>query len=213
MPPMNENDQTEDAGSTAQPETSDGENAHARVVMVGDSLTASFDWSTVLPDHEVHNLGVSGSTTDDLPAVLEAIVELAPEEVVVMIGTNDFGTGRNVEHVVRNVEVFLVSLRRELPFVRTLVQSILPRGREFAPRIQDANRHLRQFAATVHAHYLDLWPALAFEDGELNPQFTEDRLHLNPTGYEAWSAELLPALDRLRDAPPMTGSISIIRSA
>lgn len=212
MPPMSENDHPID---NDHPNDNDHpvDGTRARLALVGDSLTAKFDWSTVLTEHHVHNLGVSGSTTDDLPDVLEAIVELAPEDVVVMIGTNDFGTGRNVEHVVRNVEVFLVSLRRELPFVRTLVQSILPRGREFAPRIQDANRHLRQFAATVHAHYLDLWPALAFEDGELNPRFTDDRLHLTIDGYDAWTAELLPALERLREAPPMTGTISIIRSA
>ena len=40
-------------------------------------------------------------------------------------------------------------------------QSILPRAREFAEQIQTANIHLRQFAATVRAQYLDLWPALA----------------------------------------------------
>ena len=45
----------------------------------------------------------------------------------------------------------------------------MPRGHEFADQIRDINRHLWQFAPTVHAQWLDLWPALALEDGELNP--------------------------------------------
>jgi lysophospholipase L1-like esterase len=54
---------------------------------------------------------------------------------------------------------------------------------------------------------------MATDDGELKPEFTTDRLHLTVAGYEAWLGELRPALDRLRDAPPMSRPISIIRDA
>jgi lysophospholipase L1-like esterase len=91
-----------------------------------------------------------------------------------------------------------------------LLQSILPRAREFADQIQTANIHLRQFAATVRAQYLDLWPALALESGELNPAFSDDQLHLNAAGYDAWLGELRPALERLRDEPPMSRPIQAI---
>jgi lysophospholipase L1-like esterase len=76
--------------------------------------------------------------------------------------------------------------------------------------VQDANRHLRQFAATVHAQYLDLWPALADGDA-LRGDYTDDGLHLNAAGYEAWLGELRPGLERLRGEPPMSRPISIIR--
>ncbi|MCU1513773.1 MAG: hypothetical protein JWO10_863, partial [Microbacteriaceae bacterium] len=122
----------------------------------------------------------------------------------------DLGMRQSVEHLVRNVQTTMVELRRQLPGSRMLLQSILPRGREFADRIQEANIHLRQFAATVHAQYLDLWPALAMDDGELNPAYSTDRLHLNEAGYEAWLGELRPGLDRLRDLPPMTSPIQAI---
>jgi lysophospholipase L1-like esterase len=54
---------------------------------------------------------------------------------------------------------------------------------------------------------------MAMDDGELSPEFTNDRLHLTPAGYDAWRAELEPALERLNDAPPMSRPISIIRDA
>ncbi len=181
-----------------------------RVALVGDSITAEGRWTEWLPDVESHNLGLSGDTTDDLIARLDDIIQLEPTDIALLIGTNDLGMRRTVEHLVRNLEFVLVSLRRDLPGVRMLLQSIMPRGTDFADDIRDANRHLRQFAPSVRAQYLDLWPALAGDDGGIHPHHPDDLLHLTASGYEAWLAELRPALDRLAEAPPMSTPISII---
>lgn len=180
------------------------------VVFLGDSLTQGGDWSAWFPDLNALNFGIGGNTSEDVLARLDAVVAAQPDEIVLLVGTNDFGLRRNVETLVRNVQSILVDLRRDLPGSRMLVQSVMPRGREFADRIREANIHLRQFSATVHAQFLDLWPAMALEDGELNPVFSEDRLHLNDAGYEAWLSELRPALVRLRNLPPMTSPIRAI---
>ena len=180
------------------------------LAFVGDSLTHTGDWSQWLTDYEVHNLGVGGETSKDLISRVNEIVALEPDAIVLLIGTNDLAWRRTVEHVVRNVETVLVDLRRALPETRILVQSLLPRAREFAPAIRDVNRHLRQFAPTVYAHYLDLWPVLAMADGELNTQHSSDRLHLEPSGYEVWCAELVPALERLFSEPPTSRSIRTV---
>jgi lysophospholipase L1-like esterase len=182
-----------------------------RIAFLGDSITAHGDWEQWFPDRETINLGVSGDTTDHVVARLDSVVQSHPDAIVLLVGTNDLGLRKSVEHLVRNIEYLLVTLRRDLPGTRMLVQSILPRAREFAPQIQDANRHLRQFAPTVRAQYLDLWPAFALEDGEIDPRFSEDRLHLTAAGYEAWLAELKPAIERLEDAPPMSRPIQAIR--
>jgi len=102
-----------------------------------------------------------------------------------------------------------VNLRAGLPDARILVQSVLPRGREYAEFVKEINRHVWQFAATVKAHYLDLWPVMALDDGELNPVYTTDRLHLNDAGYEAWLSELVPALERVHDLPPSSRPIRL----
>lgn len=192
--------------------TDDGDAGRDTVVFLGDSLTQDGAWGEWFPDQKVINFGVGGNTTDDVLARLDDVVAVKPDEIVLLIGTNDLGTRHTVEHLVRNIETICVTLRRELPGSRMLVQSIMPRGREYAHRIQEANIHLRQFSSTVKAQFLDLWPTLALEDGELNPAFTEDRLHLNPAGYEAWLTELRPALVRLRELPPMTTPIQIIHT-
>ena len=180
------------------------------VVFLGDSITQAGDWAGWFPDLSTVNLGIGGSTSEDVLGRLSSVVALNPDEIVLLIGTNDLGMRRNVESLVRNIQSILVELRRDLPGSRMLVQSIMPRGREFADRIREANIHLRQFSATVHAQFLDLWPAMGLENGELNPALSDDRLHLNDAGYEAWLSELRPALVRLRDLPPMTSPIRAI---
>ncbi len=187
------------------------DNARESVAFVGDGFIEGGRWEEWFPDFEVKNFGVTGSTTDDLLARLDEVVQSNPDALVLLIGTEDLSRRGSVEHVVRNIETALVTLRKELPGTRLLLVSILPRGREFADRIKEANRHLWQFVATVHGQYLDAWPALALEDGELNPVFTADRLHLNDEGYAAWLAELKPALGRLREQPPMSGVLTLPR--
>jgi lysophospholipase L1-like esterase len=191
----------------------DSPDSKESIVFVGDSITAGGDWLTWFPEYDVHVEASPGDATDRLADRLPAVVELQPETLALLIGANDFGQSRSVEYVVRGIEYFLAMVRQDVPGSRTLVQSILPRGREFSEDIQDANRHLRQYARNVNAQYLDLWPAMATEDGELRPEFTTDRLHLTPEGYEAWLSELRPALERLADAPPMSRPITIIRDA
>ncbi|MEY9854063.1 lysophospholipase L1-like esterase [Leifsonia sp. EB41] len=182
---------------------------HGTLVLVGDSLTQGGDWDAWMPGEEVLNLGVAGDTSDDVVARLDVVVEARPALIALLIGTNDLAWRRSVEHVVRNVETILVTLRKELPEVRILVQSVMPRGHEFADQIRDINRHLWQFAPTVHAAWLDLWPAMALEDGELNPAYTDDRLHLNAEGYRAWLGELVPGLERARQLPPNSRAIQL----
>lgn len=174
---------------------------------LGDSLTAAGHWQEWFPEEQVANHGVGGDTTDDLIARLPEAIEAHPQTVVLLIGTNDLAWRRSVEHIVRNVETILVTLRRDLPDAQILLQSVLPRDRESAEAVREVNRHLWQFAPSVRAQYLDLWPLMALPDGELNPDFSDDRLHLTDRGYEAWLSELRPALEALRGLPPSSRAI------
>ncbi|MCS5720572.1 SGNH/GDSL hydrolase family protein [Herbiconiux sp. CPCC 203407] len=183
--------------------------AVSKTVFVGDSLTEGGRWQEWFPELEAVNLGVGGDTTEGLIERLDEVAAEQPDTVVLLIGTNDVANRRAVEHVVRNIETILVTLRNELPDARILLQSVLPRGREYAEFVKEINRHVWQFAATVRAHYLDLWPVMAEPDGELNPAYTEDRLHLNDAGYEAWLSELRPAIERVQDLPPASRPIRL----
>ena len=179
------------------------------LVFIGDGLTSGGHWDEWFPDFTVHNLGVSGETTDALITRLHDVGALDPNVVVVQIGTNDVGWRRSDEYIVRNIETILCTLRKQLPETRILAQSIPPRERDNAEVIRSINRHIRQFAPTLRAGYLDLWPLLAEPDGEMSTGFSDDRLHLNAEGYATWLAEMKLALDVLFEAPLTTSAIPV----
>jgi lysophospholipase L1-like esterase len=174
---------------------------------VGDSITAHGDWQRWFPEEDARNFGVGGNTTDDLLERLDEVIAAQPSTVVLLIGANDFSWRRPVEHVVRNIETALVRLRRGLPDAQIVIQSVMPRHPEYAQAIKEVNPHLRQFATTVRSQYLDLWPALATQEGGIDPACSDDELHLNDHGYEVWLSELRPALETVRNQPPTSRAI------
>ena len=163
--------------------------ASGPLLLLGDSLTEAGPWEQAFPELEVVNAGVAGDTTSDIAARLDDVVAAHPATVVVMAGTNE-SRRATVEQVVRGLEEILFQLHHELPDARLVVCSVLPRERERADWIREVNIHVRQFAGTVKAEFLDLWPVFAEEDGELRADLTSDRLHLTDAGYEAWAEEL-----------------------
>jgi lysophospholipase L1-like esterase len=185
------------------------EGSRKSTIFLGDSLTEQGQWSEWLSDYKAVNAGVAGNTTEDVLARLHDVIEQDPETVVLMIGTNDLAWRRSVEQIVRNVESILVTLRRELPEVRLIAQSVLPRDADKADEVREINIHLRQFAPTIKAEWLDLWPKFADEQGELKAEYSEDLLHLTPAGYEAWVDEVRGVLEN--PPAPATRSMPIIR--
>jgi lysophospholipase L1-like esterase len=149
-------------------------------------------------------MGIAGETTDDVVARLPEVVGADPGTVVVLVGTNDIGRRRrSAEYIGRNIETILVELRKHLPEARIILQSVMPRTKDFSKSVREINVHIRQFAsvATARAEWLDLWPVLADADGALSSQYSDDGLHLNEAGYSAWVEALRPIVLR-KDATP-----------
>jgi len=165
------------------------------LLLLGDSLTEAGPWQEAFPDREVVNAGRTGDTTVEIAERLEEVLAARPAAVVLMAGTNE-SRRATVEQVVRGLEDVLFQLRHGLPDARLVVCSVLPRERERADWIRDVNIHVRQFAPTVKAEFLDLWPLFAEEDGELREELTPDRLHLTDVGYAAWIGELRALLEQ-----------------
>lgn len=176
-------------------------------VLLGDSLTGDGGWGAIVPGPDgddgeagIVDLGRAGQTTDDVLALLPEVVAADPSTVVVSCGTHDLGAARRgPEATVRALETILAHLRRDLPTARVIVLSVPPRGREHAERIRVVNVHIRQYAPAVRAEHVDLWPALGFGDGELDPTLTDDRLHLTEDGAAAVRAVLAPVLAAPQD--------------
>jgi lysophospholipase L1-like esterase len=198
---MTGDDTTDDTATpqTVDATTTDGERAMKPTIFLGDSLTEAGRWTEWFPELETLNMGIGGETTDDVIARLPEVVAADPDTVVVLVGTNDIGRRRrSPDYIGRNIETILVELRKHLPESRIILQSVMPRTKDFAKSVHEINVHIRQFAAvaTARAEWLDLWPVLAEPDGSLSPKYSEDGLHLNEAGYAAWVEALRPVVLR-----------------
>jgi len=163
------------------------------VVFIGDAWSAGFRWEAWFPEYEIHGFAFVGGTDEVLEHV-DSVLEITPSAVVVQVGASDLCQGRSDEHIVRNIESILYGLRKGLPFCHIVVHSVPPLKPDLASLLRSINHHLRQFAPTVKARYIDLWPALADPDGSLSLNWSNDKLHLTDEGLGAWVSLLRPAL-------------------
>lgn len=133
---------------------------------------------------------------------LDPIIEGHPKRLFLMIGINDLAGGATPEEVVANIARIIDRFRAESRWTRIFIQSILPvNGRDFdaykshyahADRIVPTNELLQALCAERGITYIDVWSAMADEEGLLDKRYTNDGLHLLGEGYLVWRDVLKP---------------------
>ncbi len=156
------------------------------VVFLGDSITDGGRWAELYPGLSIRNMGIPGDTVAGVLDRLEQVTALRPRLVMLMIGTNDLGAGKAAPEVVEGVGRILAGLREQSPQTRVVLQSVLPRSRDYADRVAATNQGLRRVAQQFGAEYLDLHTRFADENGAIRREFTNDDLHLLGSGYRVW---------------------------
>lgn len=161
------------------------------VVFLGDSITAGGAWHEWFPDVPVVNRGIDGDTTDGVLNRLDSVIS-EPSKVFLLIGTNDLSFGRPIEQVFANQRSIIEGILTRAPRANLYVQSVMPRTRTFRARLNQLNARYSALADELGATYVDLWSTLSTSEGEMDPAFSLDRLHLNGAGYRAWTTVLQP---------------------
>ncbi|MBY6540340.1 hypothetical protein HQ325_16825 [Rhodococcus sp. BP-349] len=167
------------------------------VVLLGDSITELGLWQEWFPGLPVSNRGIGGQVSIDLLHRLDTAIG-RPAAVFLLIGTNDLTFGVPLHEIVRNVRALLSEIERRAPGTPVVVQSVMPRTRRYRDDLVLLNRAYRSVVehSPDHVEYLDLWPALADESGDLRVEFTVDATHLTGAGYAAWMQLLRPRVER-----------------
>ena len=172
-----------------------------RVVFAGDSIVHGGPWQYWLQKHYVTNFAFPGHTTEDLDALIPAIVASQPEILIVMIGTNDFGKHRlPEEQVIANILNVATKLKNALPSIPIIWHSLTPRSDEFSQSMIEVNAKIRPELERLGFVYHDIFSLLkSKEEDKLELKYCEDPetfgLHLNNLGYEKWYESLGPVID------------------
>ncbi|MCU1680520.1 MAG: hypothetical protein JWQ81_1259 [Amycolatopsis sp.] len=167
-----------------------------RIVLLGERLTESGNWEEWFPDQPILNRGIGGDHTAEVLSRLDSAIN-EPLGVLLLIGTNDVAAAVPLDESLANLRGILSGIEVRAPGTPVVVQSVMPRGRSYAQEVRRLNIGYQEVVAEAaeSVRYLDLWPALAADDGSLRQDLTFDKLHLNGQGYREWVALLRPIVE------------------
>lgn len=165
-----------------------------RVVFYGDSITDA--WSNgkhvFFPGKPYIGRGISGETTAQmLIRFRQDVIDLHPDAVVILAGTNDVAgnTGDVTDQQVVDNLISMAELARA-NHIRFVYSSILPAadyrwrpGRNPVPHIKAINDQMQQYCKDHHLTYLDYYSALSDADGGMKPGLSSDGVHPTDAGY------------------------------
>ena len=165
------------------------------IIFMGDSITE--EWGRIMPEFFSNKLyinrGIGGQTTPQmLIRFRQDVIDLNPEAVVILAGTNDIAgnTGpSSVKMIIDNLMSMAEIASKQN--IQVFMSSILPVFRypwnksiiEPFKKIAEINNFMKDFSnreklvyVDYHSHMVDSRPGLKLE-------LTTDEVHLNQAGY------------------------------
>jgi acyl-CoA thioesterase-1 len=173
---------------------------HNRVVFLGDSITDYWKLADYFPgkSYVVTNRGIDGqSTSQMLVRFRQDVLDLHPNALVVLAGTNDIAgvTGPTRNEDIEANYASMAELAR-VHGIRVVFASLLPANNHSSEdakesyalrpreRILALNGWLKDYCAKNGLVYLDYFSALVDGQGMLKRELSDDGLHPNAAGYK-----------------------------
>ena len=163
-------------------------------------------WTTLKADLAplpVFNRAFGGSTTKDTVAAVPLIITpYKPKVILYYCGDNDLGSAKTPPDVpVDGFKAFVAAVRKDLPEVRFVYLSIKPSPKrtESWPNAQKANAMIAELAAKDPLiTFVDVGSVLLDDKGTpIESLYKDDRLHMQPAGYERWTKVVKPVVEKV----------------
>jgi len=177
-----------------------------RVVFFGDSITDAWtaNGGTFFPGKPYVNRGISGQTTPQmLVRFRQDVLDLQPEAVVILAGTNDIA-GNTGPSTLEMIEDNLTSMAElaQANHIHVILASVLPvadypwrKGLEPAPKIKALNDWMQSYCAEEKFTYLDYYTPMATPEGGMKDGISKDGVHPNAAGYAIMEPLAQKAID------------------
>ncbi len=189
--------------------------ARPRVVFLGDSISDGWRLNEYFGDRDFVNRGISGQITGEMLGRMKAdVIDLKPQAMIVLAGTNDIARGVPLSTIENNLA--MIADLAQFHKIKPLFASVLPisdyhrnvnpsyeRSKQRPPAaILELNSWLKSFCTRRNIAYVDYFPALADQSGMLAAEFADDGLHPNAKGYRLMAPIALGAIDKALKAEP-----------
>ncbi len=168
-----------------------------RVVFFGDSITDAWHLNEYFPGKPYANRGIGGQTTPQMLVRFRAdVIELHPEVVVILAGTNDIA-GNTGPMSLEQIEANYASLAdlAHAHDIKLIYSSVLP-VHEYTEAAEEMftqrppekivalNQWLKDYCVNAGCLYLDYFSAMVDDKGHMKKELADDGLHPNPAGYK-----------------------------
>ena len=187
--------------------------ASPRVVFFGDSITDGWRINEYFAGKDFVNRGIGGQVTGEMLGRLKAdVLDLRPQAVLILAGTNDLARGTALATITNNYTMIAELARARN--IKVIFASVLPisdyhkatnpdneRSKLRPPAsIIALNVWLKRYCASSGCTYLDYFSSLADGTGMLKAELAEDGLHPNAAGYRLMAplAQTAILVSRLR---------------
>ena len=172
---------------------------HPKVVFIGDSITANWDANyagqqATFTQNNWLDMGIVGLTSGQIAALFDAYaIDLQPQAVHIVAGTNDVYPGWQLSVTANNIETMVQKAKRH--HIGVVIGTIPPWGPGALPekadpspqrfqRIDQLNQWIAQYAAAQGIQMVDYHTLLEAPNGEnYIPAYTVDGVHPSPAGF------------------------------
>lgn len=168
---------------------------HDDIVFLGNSITDGGEFNELFGMTNIKNRGIRSDVIPGVEKRLEQVTKGKPKKIFLLIGINDVSHGLTVEQLTMRYASLIKKIKVQSPDTKLYVQSVMPVNNSITKyksligkekTIRQFNDRIKKLAQEEGAVYVDLWPALADERGNLKKAYTNDGLHLTGAGYRAW---------------------------
>ncbi|MEB3274934.1 MAG: SGNH/GDSL hydrolase family protein [Prochlorothrix sp.] len=200
------------------------------VVVLGDSRAAN--WTVGLPDSvEVINRGIPGQTTGQIVGRTQAhLQDLKVQAVVVQMGINDLTMiplfPQQERAIIETCKANFLTLVGEVHSLgaKVVLTTLFPLGQVPWERqliwsdrvglaVEEINDFIRSLDGAEGVYVLDAARALQQLSAlEIQPQYSQDLLHINEAGYDRLNTDLIPVLHEVLDLLTPIDGQEVIRS-
>lgn len=162
---------------------------------IGDSITEGYDLYRMYGDNTIVNMGIGGDFTSGVLMRLDLVRKHQPKKIFLMIGINDILKNVPMDVIQKRYGEIIDKIRSESPSTELYIQSNLPTynlggnqstNQPVLDLVSQLNTFLMAQCASKGAQFIDLHSHF-MKDGQLNPEFTYDGLHISEAGYQLWT--------------------------
>lgn len=181
-----------------------------QTVFAGDSITEIYPLENMYSDYtattgqKVYNSGISGQTSCELLDRFDStVLELKPKTLILLVGTNDIGSGIPADKICRNITAMIEKTQKICPNARIILETVYPINEHMDKKqdmqmvgtrtnkaVKELNKLLKDTAKSHNIEFLDLTDILSDENGDFNREYTYDGLHPSEKGFEVITKEI-----------------------